>query len=67
MKITYDPAVREQVRLRKSLSNRESVAEFSRTTRIAGPCLYIQEGQPGQASGKAPKQWSAADKLAAGY
>jgi transposase len=49
----------------------ESVAETARSTGIAVPTIYSwrhqwqQEGQLVPASGKAPQQWSAADKLAA--
>jgi transposase-like protein len=51
--------------------NRESMAEIARSTGIAVPTIYSwrhqwqKEGQLGPASGKAPEQWSAADKLAA--
>lgn len=71
MKRPYGPAVREQVLQRMSPPNRESVAEIARSTGIAVPTIYSwrhqwqKEGQLVPASGKAPEQWSAADKLAA--
>ena len=54
-----------------SLPNHKSVAEIARSTGIAVPTIYNwrhqwqKEGQLVPASGKAPEQWSAADKLAA--
>jgi len=49
--------------------NRESVAEIARSTGIAVPTIsswrhqWQKEGQLVPASGKAPEQWSAADRL----
>jgi transposase-like protein len=71
MKRIYGPALREQVRQRMSPPNRESVAEIARSTGIAVPTIYSwrhqwqKEGKLVPASGKAPEQWSADDKLAA--
>jgi transposase-like protein len=71
MKLPYDAAVRDAVRLRMSPPNRESVTEIARDTGITTQTLYnwrIQWQKQGQlvpATTRPPEQWSAADKLAA--
>jgi transposase-like protein len=71
MKLPYDSAVRDAVRLRMSPPNRESVTEIARDTGITTQTLYnwrIQWQKQGQlvpATTRPPEQWSAADKLAA--